>query len=67
VQKDDPIVSGHFTALFSILGFSQSAKVQTTTPAEARTIDPAEVASAFRAGLTETTAAPAKVPVPPFD
>jgi hypothetical protein len=45
LQKDDPMrVSGHFTALFSILGFSQSAKVQTTT-AEARTIPPAEVAS----------------------
>ena len=60
-------VSGHFTALFSILGFSQSAKVQATTPGQARTIAPAEVAPPEQtpaAAPTESSSAPSlRMPV----
>jgi hypothetical protein len=68
VQKDDPMrMSGHFTTLFSILGFSQSAKIQTTTPGEARTIAPAEVAPSEQtpsAAPTEPSSAPSlRMPV----
>src|SRR6516164_5260256 len=60
-------VSGHFTALFSILGFSQYAKVQATTPGQAWTIAPAEVAPPEQtpaAAPTEPSSAPSlRMPV----
>ncbi len=64
VQKDDPMrVSGHFTALFSFLGFAQSAKVQTETPGEARPTVPTEVAPTEQAPPAATTE-PASAPSP---
>jgi hypothetical protein len=49
-------VSGHFTALLSVLGFAQSAKIQGVTPQEERTLVDAEVVPA---GQTPPAAAAA--------